>query len=196
MTDASIPDRKTALRAAALARRDGLPERFRADASARIVSRLGAMVADTPSVAIAGFAPIRSEADVMPFLDTIRATDVRVALPRLSGGGIVFREWRPGVELLPGVWGIREPPEDAPITTPDFVLVPLAAFDRNGNRLGYGKGHYDRALGALRDAGFAPRLVGVAFAVQEVEAIPTEPFDVPLDAVVTEDGIRSFAPAA
>ncbi|MCC6735772.1 MAG: 5-formyltetrahydrofolate cyclo-ligase [Bauldia sp.] len=196
MTDRSIPDQKRVLRAAALARRDALEERVRAEASASIVARLGPIVAETPPTVLAGFAPIRSEADVMPFLHAVRANHVPVALPRLSGGGIVFRSWRPGTELVPGVWGIREPPEEAPLATPDLVLVPLAAFDAEGNRLGYGKGHYDRALTALREAGFSPRLVGVAFAVQEVEAIPTEPFDVRLDAVVTEDGIRSFAPTA
>lgn len=193
MTGVSIPDQKSALRAAALDRRDALPERHRAEASARIVTGLGALLAEMPPTVLAGFAPIRSEADIMPFLTAARANDVPVALPKLSGGGIVFRRWRPGVELVPGVWGIREPPEEAPIATPDLVLVPLAAFDRNGNRLGHGRGHYDRALTVLREAGFAPRLVGVAFAVQEVDAIPAEMFDVPLDAVVTEDGIRSFS---
>ncbi|MCW5713664.1 MAG: 5-formyltetrahydrofolate cyclo-ligase [Bauldia sp.] len=196
MTDTSIPARKTALRSAALDRRDALPEQYRAEASARIVGSLGSLMAEVPPTVLAGFAPIRSEVDVMPFLLTVRANQIPVALPRLSGGGFVFRAWRPGVELVPGVWGIREPPENAPIATPDFVLVPLAAFDRNGTRIGYGRGHYDRALTALRDAGFAPRLVGVAFATQEVDAIPTEVFDVPLDVVVTEDGVRRFAAAA
>lgn len=196
MTDRSIQDQKNALRAAALGRRDALARGVRAEASARIVGRLGSIVADTRPTVLAGFAPIRSEANVMPFLLTVRASDVPVALPCLSGGGIVFRAWLPGAELVPGAWGIREPSEAAPLATPDLVLVPLAAFDARGNRLGYGKGHYDRALTALREAGFAPRLVGVAFAAQEVDAIPTEPFDVPLDAVVTEDGIRSFGPAA
>ncbi|MGV8839007.1 MAG: 5-formyltetrahydrofolate cyclo-ligase [Bauldia sp.] len=196
MTERSVPDEKRALRAAALDRRDALEPQFRAEASARIVARLGAMLAETPPTVLAGFAAIRSEVDVMPFLATVRASGVPVALPRMSGGGIVFRAWRPGTELVPGVWGIREPPEEAPLATPDLVLVPLAAFDAKGNRLGYGRGHYDRALTGLREAGFAPRLVGVAFAVQEAGMIPTGPFDVPLDAVVTEDGIRSFAPAA
>jgi 5-formyltetrahydrofolate cyclo-ligase len=196
MTAVSISDQKLALRVAALDRRDALDGRYRAEASARIVTRLGALLAEQPPTVLAGFAPIRSEVDIMPFLLTVRANGVPVALPRLSGGGFVFRAWRPGVELVPGVWGIREPPEDAPIATPDFVLVPLAAFDRAGNRLGYGRGHYDRALTVLREAGFAPRLFGVAFAAQEVDAIPNEMFDVPLDAVVTEDAIRSFPAAA
>ena len=73
------------------------------------------------------------------------------------------------------------------VVDPDFILVPLAAFDRRGTRIGYGKGYYDMALGGLHARGLRPRLVGVAFAVQEVESIPREPHDVRLDWVVTEN---------
>jgi len=75
------------------------------------------------------------------------------------------------------------------VIAPQLIVLPLVAFDRRGNRLGYGKGHFDRALAALIAAGSRPLLAGAGFAVQEVAAIPVEPHDIALDLVVTESGI-------
>ena len=74
------------------------------------------------------------------------------------------------------------------------MLVPLAAFDRRGHRIGYGAGHYDRAIAKLHDKGMRPRLIGVAFDCQEVPLVPDEWHDVMLSDVLTESGLRSFAP--
>jgi 5-formyltetrahydrofolate cyclo-ligase len=84
------------------------------------------------------------------------------------------------------------PPPGAPIAEPDLILVPLVAFDRRGHRLGYGRGYYDRAIAAARANGRRVPLVGLAFAVQEVELIPAEPHDVRLDWVVTERDTFEF----
>ena len=70
---------------------------------------------------------------------------------------------------------------------PDLIILPLTAFDRTGTRLGHGLGFYDRAIAGLRGRGRMPWLMGVAFSVQEVAAIPTEPHDARLDWIVTED---------
>jgi 5-formyltetrahydrofolate cyclo-ligase len=79
------------------------------------------------------------------------------------------------------------------VVDPEILLMPLSAFDASGNRIGYGAGHYDRAIARLHDKGMQPRLIGVAFDCQEVEAVPAEAHDVPLDAVVTESGYRTFS---
>lgn len=184
---------KDDLRSEAAARRDALTAAERNDRSARIRTHVAGILTATPPLLLAGFAAIRSEADIMPLLESERAAGMRVALPAMSGGGIVFRLWREGDELIPGTFGIREPGPNAPGATPDTVLVPMLGFDRAGHRVGYGKGHYDRALAALRQAGFVPRLIGIAFATQEVAAIPAEPYDVALDMIVTEDGVLRFA---
>ncbi len=96
-----------------------------------------------------------------------------------------MRAYAFGDALVKGVWGIRVPPPDAPEVAPDLLLVPLLAFDRNGNRLGYGAGYYDMTIAALR-AQKPVVAVGIAFAAQEVAEVPTTPRDVRLDLVLTE----------
>jgi len=83
--------------------------------------------------------------------------------------------------------GIPRPPDDAPEVTPSVLLVPLAAFDDRGYRVGYGGGFYDRTLAKLRAAGPATA-VGVAFAAQRVDRVPNEPHDEPLDWILTPEG--------
>ena len=77
---------------------------------------------------------------------------------------------------------------------PIVMLVPLAAFDARGHRIGYGAGHYDRAIARLHAAGHAPRLIGIAFDCQEVERVPDEPHDVVIPEILTESGLRRFGP--
>jgi 5-formyltetrahydrofolate cyclo-ligase len=104
----------------------------------------------------------------------------------------VFRRWRPGAPLEAAPFGLSHPPAEAGTVDPDVLLVPLAAFDRRGHRIGYGRGYYDRALARL-DARGRRRAIGVAFSVQEVDAVPDEPHDRRLDAVLTEAGLRVFS---
>jgi 5-formyltetrahydrofolate cyclo-ligase len=99
------------------------------------------------------------------------------------GEALVFREWRPGAALEAEPFGTVRP--TGPERVPDFLLVPLLAFDRTGGRLGYGAGYYDRTLSGL-PAAFA---LGCAYAAQEVAQVPTGPQDVRLDAVATERGV-------
>ena len=113
-----------------------------------------------------------------------------MALPVVSGRGnpLIMRAWNWGEPLSPGVWGIREPMPEAAEVEPDILLVPLLAFDRTGRRLGYGGGYYDVTLARLR-ARKAVVAVGLAFAVQEVPAVPTTPRDALLDLVLTEQEV-------
>jgi 5-formyltetrahydrofolate cyclo-ligase len=177
---------KTTLRAAALAKRDALSGEQRAAAAQALASR--GLPFDIPhGVIVAGYSPIRSEIDPAPLMRKLEARGARLALPVIVArdAPLTFRAWSPGDELVRGPLGILEPqPEAAPII-PELLLVPLAAFDRSGHRIGYGAGHYDRTFAQLRELK-AITAVGVAFGLQEISAVPMQPHDVALDYVLTE----------
>ena len=135
----------------------------------------------------AAFLPIRREPDCLPLLHALVAAGLDTALPVTPKRGLPlrFHRWRPGEPLVSRAWGLSEPALDAAEIDPDVLFVPLAAFDRRGHRLGYGAGFYDNALAVLR-ARKPVLAIGVAFALQEVEAVPAEPHDERLDMIVTE----------
>ncbi|MEO8241243.1 MAG: 5-formyltetrahydrofolate cyclo-ligase [bacterium] len=139
--------------------------------------------------ALSGYMPMRTEIDP---LSAMAAHQGPVGVPVIMAPAtpLRFREWRPGAAMLSGEFGAMIPAEGAWID-PEVLIVPLLAFDARGYRLGYGGGFYDRTLQALR--GRHPTLaIGFAFAKQEVDEVPTDPFDQRLDAVVTENGVRVF----
>ena len=106
---------------------------------------------------------------------------------------IVFRHHDPQGALVPGGFGTMAPGAEAEMLDPDIMLMPLSAFDGSGNRIGYGAGHYDRAIARLHALGKRPRLIGLAFECQCADTIPVEAHDVPLDAIITENGLQVFA---
>ncbi len=184
---------KPVLRTQALARRDALPAEQRAKGSAAIAERANAVLAGLRFGCLAGFIPIRSECDPRPVMEAARGKGAMIALPAfVDPWTMVFRRYERDGRLVAAGFGTREPPGNAPIVDPDVLLVPAAGFDRSGARLGYGKGHYDRTIGAMRAAGRRPLLVGLAFSVQEVDAIPVEPHDVRLDWLVNEAETLDF----
>jgi 5-formyltetrahydrofolate cyclo-ligase len=192
MPDHHDPHAKATLRAAALAARDALSDAQRV-AAAQVLARRGLPVEIAPGATVAGYSPIRSELDPTPLMQMLAAEGARLALPVITARGqsLRFRVWHPGDRLLPGPLGILEPSPAAAEIVPDIVLVPLAAFDRTGHRIGYGAGHYDRTLAQLhKSKGFAA--IGLAFAAQEVEAVPALQHDVPLDYVLTETELFDF----
>jgi 5-formyltetrahydrofolate cyclo-ligase len=192
MSRAIAPPSKADLRAAALANRDALSETQRA-AAAQAIAQRGLPVEITPGAVVAGYSPIRGELDPAPLMQALAAQGARLALPVITqrGQSLHFRVWHPGDRLLPGSLGILEPSPAAAEIVPDIVLVPLAAFDRAGHRIGYGAGHYDRTLAQLhKSKGFAA--IGLAFAAQEVVAVPALQHDVPLDYVLTETKAFDF----
>lgn len=138
---------------------------------------------------VSGYVPFRTEIDPRPLMLRLSALGARLALPvtppKGSDEALVFRLWEPHHPLTPGHFRIEEPHADAEAVEPDFLLVPLLAFDRTGHRLGYGAGHFDRTIERLR-AKKPVKAIGLAFAVQETDALPAQPHDQPLDAVVTE----------
>ncbi len=185
---------KASLRTDALARRADLDPTIRAAfASDLAAAGLALVRSRRPTPVVSLFLPIRGEPDTQPLLDALSAADVTTALPATPRRGepLRFLAWRPGDALAAGRFGTREPLPDAAQHHPDLLFVPLAAFDARGFRLGYGAGYYDGALRRLR--AMKPVLaVGVAFAAQEVAAVPAEPHDEPLDAVLTERGLTTF----
>jgi len=187
----AIPS-KTDLRAAALARRDALDAECR-NAAAQAVAARGLPVEIKPGAVVAGYSPIRSEIDPVPLLQKLASHGAQLALPVISARvqPLIFRAWNPGDRLLRGPLGIMEPSPDAAELTPDIVLVPLAAFDRSGHRIGYGAGHYDRTLAQVRQS---KKLIaiGLAFAVQEIADVAADAHDVRLDYVLTEKRTFDF----
>jgi 5-formyltetrahydrofolate cyclo-ligase len=195
-SDESAQERilKKDLRRQALARRDALAIEWRIEASLAM-AEAAANIGFDPGTIVSGFWPIRSEADIRPAMFSMREQGARLALPVvLDKTTIVFRELVRGAALVDTGFGTAGPGEEAEVLDPQIMLVPLAAFDRRGHRIGYGAGHYDRAIAKLHDMGMRPRLIGVAFDCQEVPLVPNEWHDVMLSDVLTESGLRSFAP--
>ena len=168
---------KADLRAAALARRDALSLEARAMASQEMSTRIASL--NLPAGPVAFYWPIRSEADPRPAVALLRQP---LCLPAVTANGLSFRRWRTGDALITGPFGLSEPSASADLLTPATLIVPLAAFDRRGHRIGYGKGYYDRALAELPQA----VTIGLAFATQEIDLVPNEAHDLALDYVVTE----------
>jgi 5-formyltetrahydrofolate cyclo-ligase len=134
---------------------------------------------------VAGYSAIGSEADPAELLAFAAAQGKATALPYLADrtAMIEFRAWQPDDPLEPASFGFKQPISAAERVSPDLILLPLIGFDRAMNRLGQGAGHYDRALAEWPDA----LRIGVAWSVQEILAIPVDPWDVPMDGVFTEN---------
>ena len=188
----SDPPSKADLRAAALAARDALSEKDRA-AAAQAIALRGLPIEITPGAVVAGYSPIRSEVDPAPLMRKLAGEGAQLALPAITARGqsLRFRAWYPNDRLLVGPLGILEPSPAAAELIPDIVLVPLAAFDPAGHRIGYGAGHYDRTLAQLRKLR-AVTGIGLAFAAQQVKAVPALQHDVALDYVLTETRTFDF----
>ena len=184
---------KNELRQQALAARDAMGAEERIEASLRI-DAIGANEIDvTPGTIVSGFWPIRSEVDVRPLMFSLRQKGARLCLPAVRDKTtIVFRELVRGAPMVDTGFGTAGPGPDAETVDPLVMLVPLAAFDRAGHRIGYGAGHYDRAIARLHEKGIEPRLIGVAFDIQEVERVPCQSHDIALSAILTERGLRAM----
>lgn len=185
-----IAAEKAAIRAVKIALRRKLPDEEIAVASAQAAEHAMHLLGDVAGKIVSLYMPIKGELKPGPLADRLREADALLALPRVISGDepMTFRAWRKDDPLAKGFGGIHEPDPSAPQVTPDVLVVPLAAFDRRGFRIGYGKGHFDRTLGPLAREE-RPLMLGYAFAFQEVEEVPRELHDVPLDAVVTETEI-------
>lgn len=183
---------KKELRGQALARRDALPVTWRIEASLQM-AEIASTIAVEPGTVVSGFWPMRSEVDSRPLMSALRDKGARLCLPAiLDKTTIVFRELVRGAELIEMSFGTAGPAEDAEVLDPQLMLIPLAAFDARGHRIGYGAGYYDRAIARLHDKGMKPRMIGVAFDCQEVPLVPDEPHDVIIPEILSESGLRRF----
>lgn len=193
MTDSSlILQEKRALRGRIKDWRASLSTKQMASAAAALADHaLGFLPPLQPDAVVSGFAPLADELRIWPLLRRLSGDGVRLALPVVQGKGLplVFRAWTPGDAMDSGVWGIAEPKADKPAVDPDVLLMPLLAFDRQGWRLGYGGGFYDRTLQGLR-ARKKVIAVGLGYDEQEVDAVPRLDYDQRLDWVLTPSGPR------
>ena len=183
---------KAELRAIALAKRDALSDEHRA-AAAEAVAKRKLPFEIAPDMIVSGYSPIRSEIDPAPLMRKLAEQGAKLALPAVMARGksLAFRAWFPDDRLMMGALGILEPSPAAAELIPDIMLVPLAAFDAGGHRIGYGAGHYDFTLEHLRKVK-AITAVGIAFGVQQIKAVPAQPHDVALDFVLTEKKVFDF----
>jgi 5-formyltetrahydrofolate cyclo-ligase len=171
-----------------LALRAAVPRAQRRDWGQAIEVRLRSLLQEQPGIVLGVYWPFQAEFDPRPLIDWLIAQGSAVALPAVidKKGPLEYRAWRPGDPLVDGVWNIPVP-EKRNIVIPQAVLAPLVGFDRQGYRLGYGGGYFDRTLAALAPR---PRAIGVGFELLQIETIYPQPFDFPMDVVVTEAEIR------
>ena len=187
---------KKQLRAEALARRDALDPQWRIEASLGM-AEWAQRIPVEPGDVVSGFWPMRSEVDVRPLMFAFREQGARLCLPAiLDKTTIVFRELVRGADLVDMGFGTYGPGPDAEVLQPVLMLVPLAAFDARGHRIGYGAGYYDRAIAKLQAGPRPPRLVGIAFDCQQVELVPEQPHDVVIPEMLTESGLRRLGQPA
>jgi 5-formyltetrahydrofolate cyclo-ligase len=170
-----------------LAERMALPPATRREWGEKIAAEIQEMLAGRPG-ALGVYWPFRGEFDPRPLIDMVVAQGRMIALPVVvdKKGPLEYRAWKPGEALIAGVWDIPIP-ERRDIVVPATVLAPLVGFDHACYRLGYGGGYFDRTLAALQPR---PMAIGVGFAFQEIATIHPQDFDIPMDALVTEVGLR------
>ncbi len=182
---------KKSIRDRILGERDGKTSEWRVSASQTIAEHLTKLPIAAVNHPVAGYWPFGSEADPRPLMQALAGSALKLCLPVIRKHNLHYRHFAFGDELVPAGWGTFGPKPETGEVRPRTLLVPLAAFDATGARIGWGKGHYDRSIAALKADGQPLLTIGVAFSFQQVEQVPTEPHDAPLDFIVTELGVIS-----
>lgn len=151
------------------------------------------LVEQTGAKSISAFLAFDGEPDLRPALNHFASSGLQLSLPvitsKSNGKTLQFHSWHPEAELSRNAFGIEEPSLDrlVDLRSLDLLLIPLVAWDQDGNRLGMGAGYYDRALTALIDCD-RPMRVGVGYSIQQADKLPVEPWDVRMHQVITEHG--------
>lgn len=189
----TLTTEKRKLREAMLSKRMQMPHAAMLSASASVARQF----ADHPILAFApsfaGYRAMRGELDVMEIFKLMARFDKQTALPCVTPEKtLIFRAWKLGDATTRHTLGMEEPSADAPILHPAIILVPLLAFDGEGYRLGYGGGFYDRTINIMKESKNSPLFIGTAYSMQEVDQVPTDEHDLPLDGVLTELGVSMF----
>ena len=193
----SAERRKQALRETLLSQRQSLSSGRQRQLNRQLCGHLLRFLTDGDWLNLSAFVPFRGEPDLMPALEVLYQAGRRIHLPEVGeDSSMQFRRWQPGCEMRPNRFGIPEPVDGRylPAERLDLVLMPLLAFAPGGGRLGMGAGFYDRAFAfRLERPGSGPALVGAAFSFQQVDSLPQDSWDVPLDGVITERGFHAFS---
>lgn len=154
------------------------------DAAERLAARFPIKLFERYGPVVSAYVAKGDELDPAPLLDRLRGAGASIAMPRVEVDGRLTFRLVGEAALEAGPFGIRQPAPDTEIVRPSLVLAPLLAFDPRGNRLGYGKGHFDRAIASLRESGRVFYL-GLSYAQQQADVVPSEKHDIPLDWVET-----------
>jgi 5-formyltetrahydrofolate cyclo-ligase len=154
--------------------------------SESIACELDRLIADVGGRIVSGYWPIKGEPNLMPWMESLEARGIACCLPVVvqPNTPLVFRPWRRGMQMIPGIWNIPVPAE-GPSIMPDVVLAPVLGFDGACYRLGNGGGYFDRTLAVLEPR---PYVIGVGYSCLEIRTIYPQPHDVAMDVVVTEQG--------
>jgi len=171
--------------------RDGLGQAARARVSDRIGEHLGRLLAEHGAgrgTVLSGYWPIKGEPDLRPLLTRLHRAGVTIALPVVEtrAAPLVFRRWTPETTMVRGDWNIPVPPPEADLLVPDFTLAPCLGWTADCYRLGWGGGYFDRTLAVLAPR---PRTIGLALTAAQLPTIHPQPHDIPLDLILTEDGV-------
>lgn len=171
--------------------REGLGQAGRAQVSGRIGQHLRRVLDERgtgPGTILSGYWPIKGEPDLRPVLVDLHRAGVTIVLPVVEtrAAPLVFRRWTPETRLVRGDWNIPVPPPEADLLTPDITLAPCLGWTDDGFRLGWGGGYFDRTLAVLKPR---PRAIGIALSAARLRTIYPQPHDIPLDLILTEDGV-------
>lgn len=190
--------RRSSIRREIRKQRQSLDENFQRAAAEALARRISRLAIFRNARHIAAYLPVSGEMNLLPLIDTAWSMGKTVYLPRLIGQHLAFHRFEPGTTLLANALAIPEPdPREAsrcPAARLDIVFAPLVAFDANGNRLGMGGGFYDRTFAFLqhRMRYRKPLFIGAAYEFQQHALLPHAAWDVPLDAVITENAFYRF----
>lgn len=183
----NLAQQKKDLRQRMMAGREAALAAAGPDAGERLAERGLPVPMPRVGAVISAFHPYQTEISTLPLLSRLGGEGWVTALPVVIAKAtpLTFRAWKPGEQLVSGIWDIQIPPETSPEVAPDVLLVPLLAFDSQGYRLGYGGGFYDRTLANLRL--LKPIVaIGIGFAAQQVDSVPHDDLDQRVDYVMTE----------
>lgn len=194
MIDINTSKSKLNLRKKFLELRENISSEFALFASKKIANNAEDIVKIFKPKVIAGFHPFKHEVNTLPLMSNLFSLGLELCMPitPINNKPLKFREWQPKLALKKGRFGILEPPKTSRTMQPDLLLVPLLAYDKFGNRLGYGGGFYDRTMKELLTINKHTTSIGLAFESQKCNKLPKDNFDVPLNSLLNEKGFLHF----
>jgi 5-formyltetrahydrofolate cyclo-ligase len=183
------PETKSDFRGLYTTVRSFIGSEYAEKASQTLVKRVHSAIAIQEDMVVAGYIPVHGEINILPLLESCIAKNVGCTLPVITSSDkpMEFRSWKPGDPLQQNSYAIGEPEKSAATLVPDIIFTPLLSCDRQGTRIGYGKGFYDRTIAFLRKTEKKPVIVGICFHVQlSDDKLPCDENDQKLDIIITE----------